>query len=176
MNKFILLLSLLSVTMPVYANINHIAVLEDNGIYRNPYSLNVPVNNRISQHNYNRLSELENSIFGQNYENQDIITRIERLEYNIFNRLYPNSTINQRINNLIYRYNRTINSNNYSNNKLGNIISRFNRVFYGVPTGYTPPIYSNGNYGNYNDYYDNKGYYYYNNKSIGTGSGVHIID
>ena len=100
----------------------------------------------------------------------------------VFGRQYPNSTVEQRVNNIIYNYNRSTSNNNYKRTKFKNIIDGFHQTFFGVPTGYTPPIYTNPyyidnghRYGSYNDYYGNNGWRRYNS-SAGTGSSIHIID
>ena len=185
MDKFFLIISML-VSLPVLAVdngfINSIASLQDRGFYN--CSNIASQNNRVSDYGYNRLAEAEEYLFGDNYASQNLIVRIERLEDSIFGRRYPNSTIEQRVNNIIYNYNRTASTNsNYKKTKFRNIMDGFNQAFFGVPTGYTPPIYTdpyynwdNGRrYGSYNDYYGRNGWRRYNS-STGTGSGIYRID
>lgn len=67
---------------------------------------------------------------------------------------------------------------------LGGFFQNLKTSFFGTPTGLTPPInpyYSYGpnsygsNYGDYQDYYSNRGWAM-RNKEIGTGTGVQILD
>ncbi len=151
--------------------------------------LRTPYNRPYAMQNYayNRLADVEMSVLGRNYNGQNINSRLNRLEKRVFNRTYPKSTIEQRIDNLV------VNSRNNpanmtpvnSNGKVQNIINGISSAFFGgTPTGFTPPVnpyYSYGNnsygtnYGRYTDYYGNRGWYRRNN-SIGTGTGVHILD
>ena len=182
MKKLFFVLVSIAISLPVSAdNIlkNNIATLQDRGFYN---CGNITQNNRISDYGYSRLAEAEEYLFGNNYANQNLLTRIERLEDNIFGRQYPNSTVEQRVNNIIYNYNRNTANNNYKRTRFKNIIDGFHQTFFGVPTGYTPPIYTNPyyldngrSYGSYNDYYGNNGWRRYNS-SAGTGSSIHIID
>ena len=138
----------------------------------------------ISDYAYNRLSEIEDNIFGHDFYGQNIITRIERLEDAVLNHRYPNSSVEQRINNIIYTYNRNTSANS-NTGTLKKIVNGLNSALVGTPTGYTPPISdpyynwsSNGfgqNYGNYSDYYGRNGWHRYG-KNIGTGTGIQIID
>lgn len=158
-----------------------------------------PIPNSSYAYNYQddygsaKLAEIESSILGRHYIGQNIDLRLNRLEQTVFNRTYPNSTITQRIDNLVVYHNnnsgRFANNNNTinpvsSNNKVKGIINGITSSFFGTPTGLTPPInpyYSYGsngygsNYGDYQDYYGNNGWYRKNN-SIGNNTGVHILD
>ena len=67
---------------------------------------------------------------------------------------------------------------------LGGFFHNLKTSFFGTPTGLTPPVnpyYSYGpnsygsNYGDYQDYYGNRGWAI-RNKQIGTGTGVQILD
>ncbi len=132
-----------------------------------------------------RLSNIEMSVFGRNYNGQDINSRLNRLEKSVFNRTYPNSTFQQRIDNLVVNYkNGSRLSPVNSSGKVKSIVNSLNSSLFGTPTGFTPPInpyYSYGdnsygsNYGDYRDYYSNHGWYRRGN-SVGTGTGIHIID
>lgn len=151
-----------------------------------PLPKNYYNNYQIQDYNYNKLADVEMSMYGRTFQNQGINVRLNRLEQSVFNKTYPNSTVEQRINNLIVNYNNNTNLTpvNNSNSKLRNIINSVSSNFFGCPTGLTPPVnpyYSYGsngygsNYGNYQDYYGNNGWYR-NNRQFGTGTGIHILD
>ena len=53
---------------------------------------------------FNRISQTEQTILGQTYENQRVDLRLERLEKNVFNRTYPRLSYEQRLNNIIINY------------------------------------------------------------------------
>ena len=152
-----------AVVSPAYNNYNYY----NNGV------------NNVSAFSINKLAEIENAAYGQCYPNENLITRVERLESALYNRRYPNYSIDRRINNLIYTYNR--NNQGARTNTFKRLIRNLNNAIVGYPTGYTPPIDSyynygyNPNYGSYNDYYGNNGWYRYGHNA-GTGAGVHIID
>jgi len=55
--------------------------------------------------NYPKISEVERSLYGKAYTNQDISLRLARLEKSIFSTTYPNSTLSQRVDNIILNYN-----------------------------------------------------------------------
>ena len=147
----------------------------------------------ISQYGISKIEEIEKSVYGRVYSGQNIIVRIERLEREVFNRTYPNSTIDQRINNVIYAYKRNaevVHSKTDRINKFKSFLNGLGAAFIGVPTGYTPPVYSdpysmpyysigtNGigqHYGQYSDYYGPNGRYRQNH-NYGNNSGVRIID
>ena len=150
--------------------------------------------NESAIYGLNKISEIEHRIYGQAFREQHILARLERLEKDIFNRTYPNSSIDQRVNNIIYTYKKNaeiVQQNPNSNtSKLKKFFNNLSGAMIGIPTGYTPPIYSdpystpyysigtNGigqHYGQYSDYYGKNGWYR-NNHGYGTGSGVHIID
>lgn len=62
--------------------------------------------------NYPKISEVERSLYGRVYANQDITLRLARLEKSIFSATYPNSTLSQRVDNIILNFNQI---NQYSN-------------------------------------------------------------
>ena len=185
MYKILILASAIIATFTIYTNptlAESFAVLQDNG-FRNLGNVLVS-NNNISDYNYSKIAEAEEYLFGENFASQNLMTRLERLEDNIFGRRYTNTSIEQRVNNIIYNYNRNANSNTtYKKTKFRNIIDGLNQTFFGVPTGYTPPIYTNpyynwddgSRYGSYNDYYGHNGWHRYNT-GVNTGSRIRIID
>lgn len=146
-------------------------------------------NSALDKINKKKLVEMENSLYGTVYDNQNLISRIERLENTVFNQYYPNYTLDQRVNNLIYSYNRRYNPVNPSLAR--RVANRINSTFVGVPTGFTPPIgydpysnYYNGGYGanNWTTYspsgwssYGPNGWRTYSS-TRGGSTGVHIID
>jgi hypothetical protein len=174
---FLLFVLFLSAVYPAFSETRYVTTSSPmpntSGYYYGGY------NDNISRYNYNKLEEIENSMYGRNFVGENLIRRLERLENTAFNHLYPNTAPENRIANLIYYYNKRNVSNN-TTSKLKSFLNGLSSNFIGVPTGYTPPIdpYYYGaspNYGNYSDYYGNNGWYR-NGKSVGSGGGVHIID
>lgn len=178
MKKFLSILTLLVFTVPAFAATRYVTTstpLKNN--YYNNYSADNYANSR--------LTDMEMSVFGRNYYGQNITTRLSRLEQAMFNRTYPNSTIEQRLDSLTANYNNNTNFTPVnSSGKIKSIINGVSSSLFGTATGMTPPInpyYSYGrggygsNYGNYRDYYGTDGWRMRNN-SIGTGTGIHIID
>lgn len=149
--------------------------------------------NEAYSYGLNKIAEIEKNIYGQAFNGQNIVSRIERLEMDVFNRTYPNSSVDQRINNLIYTYKhntQVVDSHADKTGKIKNILNGLGSAFLGVPTGYTPPIYtdpystpyysigSNGigqHYGQYGDYYGNNGWHRQHH-GYGSGTGIHILD
>lgn len=151
---------------------------------------------QVSQTSVKKLVDMENTLYGTVYDDQNLVARIERLENTVFNRYYPNYALDQRLNNLIYSYNRRYNQVNSSLAR--RIANGFNSAFIGVPTGFTPPIstdpyynYYNGGYNGYNTRYGSNGWSTYSpsgwssygpnrwrnyNRYSGARSGVQIID
>ncbi len=177
MRNLLILFILLFAACPSYSESRFVTTsspLPNSSYYYGGY------NDNISAYNYNKLEEIENSMYGRNFVGENIVRRLERLENTAFNHLYPNVAPENRIANLIYYYNKRNVANN-STSKLKNFLNGLSSNFIGVPTGYTPPIdpYQSWNassgYGNYSDYYGNNGWYR-NGKNVGSGGGVHIID
>lgn len=145
-------------------------------------------NNNMYGFNNSRLSEVELSLYGRTYESQTPEVRLSRLEKSVFNKTFPAVPFDERINNLIMNYNN--NYNNYNNNfsrisnktgKINNLINGLNSIFYGTPTGMTPPVQpyygygSNPDWGRQSSYYGNKGWRV-NNEQLGSGFGIKILD
>ena len=174
MKKYFILLAFILAAVP--ANVqaettyNKTANLYDYG-YQKP----------VSQDSINKLVEIENTLYGQVYDEQNLLARIERLENTVYNRYYPDYTLDRRLSNLIYSYNKRY--RHRSPSRLGNVVNRFNSAFIGVPTGFTPPIstdpYYNYNYNpayrRYNSSFGSNGWRTYGS-NIGTGTGIHILD
>lgn len=150
----------------------------------NNYNYNPSVYNQANLYDVNsaRLSEVEQSLYGRTYENQNSNVRLNRLEKSVFNKTYPASPFEQRMNNLIMNYNNNY-QNNYSQistrgNKINNLINGLNGMFYGTPTGFTPQIQPFGmqpNWGHRTDYVGSNGWAR-RNYNVGSGMGVRIID
>lgn len=179
MKKIFAVIALFALTCPVFAATRYVTT-------QTPIKNNYYNNYAVRDYENNKISDVEMSVYGRTYQNQNINLRLNRLEQTVFNRTFPNSNIEQRINNLIVNYNNNTNTMpvNNSNSKLKNIIDSVSSSFFGCPTGMTPPInpyYSYGsngygtNYGNYQDYYGNNGWFR-NNNQIGNSTGVHILD
>jgi len=139
--------------------------------------LNASYGDCVPKSSINKLNEIENSLYGKVYADQELLARIERLENTVYNRYYPSYPIDQRLNNLIYNYNYGARNRLARTNRLRRIVDSINSTFVGVPTGFTPPIndpyYDDYGYGNY--YYGTNGVRYRNTR-INTGSGIRILD
>lgn len=97
-------------------------------------SLPDPFVNR-SNANYPDISKIEQKLFGQTYQNQNIAERLARIERTIFTTTYPDSPINQRIDNVISNFNQATKYPNISQNVLSKMESQvFNQKF----TQYNP--------------------------------------
>ncbi len=181
MKNILIIFALLVTTFaPVFAATRYVTT--QTPIRNNYYDGNYTA----GDYNSNKLSDVEMSVYGRTYQNQNLNTRLNRLERTVFNRTYPNTSLEQRINNLIVNYNNNTNVTpvNNSGGKWRNILDTVSSSFMGCPTGLTPPVnpyYSYGsngygsNYGRYRDYYGTNGWFR-NNRQFGTGTGVHIID
>lgn len=77
--------------------------------------------NQINNSDYQKVTQIELSLFGKNFAYQDILIRLSRIEKNIFNRTYPNLTLSQRVDNIIANYNQSIEYPNISKNTLTKI-------------------------------------------------------
>ena len=132
MRKFIALILALFINTSLIVSADTIYQLS------NPNTYNYV--NTVTQSSIDKLFEIENSMYGRTYGNQELLARIERLENTIYNRYYPNYTIAERLDNLIYNYNYSRNNQLARTNKIKRIVNAINSVIIGVPTGYTPPI------------------------------------
>lgn len=180
MKKFIIALVLCGTISPVSAAMRYVTT-------QTPIQNNYYNNYAVRDYENNKISDVEMSVYGRTYQNQNINLRLNRLEQTVFNRTFPNTNIEQRINNLIVNYNNNTNTmpvNNNSGGKLKNIIDSVSSSFFGCPTGMTPPVnpyYSYGSngygtdYGNYQDYYGNNGWFR-NHNQVGNSTGIHILD
>jgi len=68
--------------------------------------------------NYLRLNQVETSLYGKTYNNQDIAKRVSRLEQSLFSRTYPSLALLQRVDNIISNYNQVSKYPNISINTL----------------------------------------------------------
>lgn len=101
-----------------------------------PQPLTTISNNIMSTNNlyFNQIAQVERSIYGRTFDNQNVNARLERLEHSVFNRTYPTLSYEQRVNNLIMNYNSNVRPNNISSNSsdrdLNGLEQRvFNRTF-----------------------------------------------
>ena len=134
--KILLLLFLLFTSaMPTFSATRYVTTTEPiQGYY-----------NDNAAYEFERISEIENNIYGQVFSRENILSRLERLEMDIFNRTYPNSSRDQRINNLVYTYRKNtevVQSKTNNKGKFKNILNGLSGAFIGIPTGYTPPIFT----------------------------------
>ena len=71
----------------------------------------VPVANiKPLKSNDSRLSDIEKTVFGKDYQKQDLNLRLNRLEKSMFNKTYPNMNADERIDNLYAGYNNQVKS------------------------------------------------------------------
>lgn len=100
MKKYLLIFCLLS--LPVFAQVIDYA--------KDGFPPLVTQNNTIASHN--KITQAEQTILGQTYENQHIAIRLNRLEKTVFNRTYPKMSYEQRMNNIIVNYKNNVRKNN----------------------------------------------------------------
>ena len=98
----------------------------------------------LSSASFGKLSQAEQMILGQTYENQHISVRLDRLEQTVFNRTYPKLNFEQRINNIVVNYRNNssfsglskleerIFSENFSNEPAERRISRLEEKVFGT--------------------------------------------
>ena len=132
------------------------------------------------------LAEIEEYIFGANFQNDTIQARLNRIERNLFSRCYPTLTLAQRMNNILANYRNNAVPRNYLSDYYERNISpakRFKNYFFGQPTGFTPPVMNmpfndyGRPYGINRSYYNNRGSYSYQNEHpAGASLGVHILE
>ncbi len=85
-------------------------------------------NNQLSS--YPRITQVENIIFNNAYEGDDVYNRLNRIENRLFNRTNPNLSLSERLNNITQAVNPTAYSSNIPVNGLSNIESKlFNRIY-----------------------------------------------
>ena len=58
----------------------------------------------LTSNQYSKIGEVEQSVFGQRYENQHIGARLNRLEKTLFNKTFPKLTYDSRIQKIILNY------------------------------------------------------------------------
>ena len=137
--------------------------------------------------NNSELSRMEQALFHQEYQNDNINTRLSRLEENMFGETVS-GTIGQRYKNLsnAFTYNQ---SNPYYNpsghynttphlseaNKKLNIINKLANFLGGTPTGLSPSLDSEfSTSGLYSSPFGNG--YFSQNRNFARGAGVQIIN
>jgi len=79
---------------------------------------------------YPKISEIERSLYGQNFTNQDILVRLARIEKSLFNTSYANLSLAQRVDNIVVNFNQINQFPNISKNTLSGMEARvFKRSF-----------------------------------------------
>ena len=80
--------------------------------------------------NFPNISNIEQTIFGQTYTNQNIATRLSRIEKSLFTTTYPNSSNSQRTDNIISNFNQINKQPNISINDLSKLEAKvFNQTY-----------------------------------------------
>lgn len=74
--------------------------------------------------NYARLNEVERSLYGKVFANQDILNRLSRLETSIFSTTYPNLALVQRVDNIVANFNQINKQPNISKGDLSKLESK----------------------------------------------------
>lgn len=106
-------------------NQNEAAEQYENSITTVPDTFAKPQNT-----NYSDISQIEQTLFGQTYENQNISSRLSRIEKSLFSRTYQGASNAQRIDNIISNFNQINKYPNISKNELSRLESRiFNQSF-----------------------------------------------
>lgn len=80
--------------------------------------------------NFNVLGQIEQSLFGRSFANQNISNRLSRIEKSLFNTTYATSSDTQRLDNIISNFNQINKYPNISKNDLSRIESRILRQSY----------------------------------------------
>lgn len=76
------------------------------------------------------IGEIEKSLFGRTYANQNITSRLSRIEKTLFSTTYPNANQTQRIDNIISNFNQMNKYPNISKNSLSKMeMQVFNECF-----------------------------------------------
>lgn len=101
MKKFCLILGLLFIQVCAYAQVIDYA---KDGFPPLKKEVKALEKNSYNKLNYNKITQAEQSILGETYENQHIDVRLNRLERTVFNRTYPKMSYEQRMNNIIVNY------------------------------------------------------------------------
>lgn len=70
------------------------------------------------------LNQVEQTLFGRSYQNQNATLRLSRIEKNLFSTTYPNATNEQRIDNIISNFNQMNKYPNISTNSLSRLESK----------------------------------------------------
>lgn len=79
---------------------------------------------------YKNISQIEQTIFGRSFENQNISSRLSRIEKSLFSTTYPSSSDSQRIDNIISNYNQINKYPNISQKDLSRLEARvLNQTF-----------------------------------------------
>lgn len=73
---------------------------------------------------YPKISEIETSLYGNTYANQDVLLRLARIEKSIFSTTYPRLTLAQRVDNIVMNYNQINQYPNISTTGLSQIESK----------------------------------------------------
>lgn len=81
--------------------LNGLTANNDTTSFADPSAANLP----DSSVSYPRITQIEKSLYGHSYANQDILVRVARIEKSIFNTVYSNLTLAQRVDNIVVNFN-----------------------------------------------------------------------
>ena len=79
---------------------------------------------------YPKISEIERSLYGNNFTAQDILLRLARIEKSLFSTSYPKLTLAQRVDNIIMNFNQINALPNISKNSLSGMEAKILRKKY----------------------------------------------
>ncbi len=86
--------------------------------------------NQMNNADYQKITQIENSLYGKNFAYQDVLIRLSRIEKKIFNKTYLNLSLSQRVDNIVANYNQSVEYPNISKNILTKMeINIFGRNF-----------------------------------------------
>ena len=170
MNKIITLLFIFNILLlPVYSENRLIRTIQNQPNYNSLYN--------------DDLSLVEEYLFGGTYRSDTVQSRLNRIERKLFARCYPMLPLSQRMNNILANYGHNFNDRNYISDYNKTPVQRFKNLFFGQPTGFTPPVMNlpfndyGQPYGINRSFYNNRGSSAYSNESPASyGFGVHILD
>jgi len=83
-----------------------------------------------SSFSYPKISQIERSLYGQNFTAQDILVRLARIEKSLFNTICVNLSLAQRVDNIVLNFNQIYQFRNISKNTLSGMETKvFKRSF-----------------------------------------------
>jgi len=117
---------------PMFPPLQPLGGNNNNGVtsLANPYAKNpsqdTSQNNYLSDSSvsYPKINEIEHSLYGQNFTNQDILLRLARIEKSLFGTSYSNLSLAQRVDNIVMNFNQINEFPNISKNTLSGMESK----------------------------------------------------